>query len=292
MLSRDDAFARHQPERWLRPDAARWVRGDISRYLRPDSDVAKAVPAIGRKYNADQPRVPAGNPDGGQWTDGSSSASDAAQPTGGIDFGDLPNFSDLFAIFQIAPQEFDNSDDVQLAGDPPGIGHNNGPPLEPPEIPVAKPSTSSERVDFLKDAASWLGQLGKASLPAQIFIGAMNNVEWLNSYQGIAQSYNDPPKSLEELQSDIAYPEKGYQIHHIIEQTAAERWGLSRSEIDDPSNLVRIPTMKHWELTGWYGRPNEEFGDLSPRDYLSDKDTTERYRVGLYALRLHGVLKP
>jgi hypothetical protein len=94
------------------------------------------------------------------------------------------------------------------------------------------------------------------------------------------------------LQADVAYPEKGYQIHHIMEQTAAERWGLSRSEIDDPSNLVRVPTMKHWEITGWYGRSNEDFGGQSPREYLSDKSASERYRIGLYALRLHGVLKP
>lgn len=33
-----------------------------------------------RKYRADQPRVPAGNPDGGQWTDGLSSSSIPPRP--------------------------------------------------------------------------------------------------------------------------------------------------------------------------------------------------------------------
>lgn len=33
------------------------------------------------KYNSDQPRVPAGNPDGGRWAGDSGSAADRSQPT-------------------------------------------------------------------------------------------------------------------------------------------------------------------------------------------------------------------
>jgi len=290
---RDAAFLRHQQSRWLRQDAGRWVKADAARYLRPGSSL-DALFGVEQKYNPNQPRVPAGSSDGGQWTNGASGSAqnDAAQSSGNIDLGNLPSFSDLFALFQIAPQEFDTTDDVQLAGDPPGIGHNGGPSLDPPEMPDERPRLRGDRVGFLKDAATWLGQVGKASVIGQLFLGAANNVEWLDDYQHTIQTYNDPPKTLDELQADVANPEKGYQIHHIMEQTAAERWGLSRSEIDDPSNLVRVPTMKHWEITGWYGRSNEDFGGQSPREYLSDKSASERYRIGLYALRLHGVLKP
>jgi len=52
-------------------------------------------------------------------------------------------------------------------------------------------------------------------------------------------------------------PKRGYDVHHIVEQTAAERDGFSRREIDAPGNLVSIPRMKHWEINGWYARPNE-----------------------------------
>ncbi|WP_319796870.1 hypothetical protein [Nitrobacter sp.] len=69
MPSHHDAWLRHQQSRWLRPDAARWVRPDVAWFLPPGADVAKAFPALARKYSPDQPRVPAGNPDGGQWTD-------------------------------------------------------------------------------------------------------------------------------------------------------------------------------------------------------------------------------
>ena len=54
MNLREDAWAAHQRARWLRPDAERWLKPDWRE----------------RKYNPDQPRVPAGSSDGGQWTSG------------------------------------------------------------------------------------------------------------------------------------------------------------------------------------------------------------------------------
>jgi hypothetical protein len=40
------------------------------RIMLADLKFELALRALGRKYSPDQPRVPAGNPDGGQWTDG------------------------------------------------------------------------------------------------------------------------------------------------------------------------------------------------------------------------------
>lgn len=106
--------------------------------------------------------MPAGNSDGGQWTSGGGSAqNDAAQSFGNIDPGNLPSFSDLFALFQISPQEFDATDDIQFAGDPPGIGHNGGPSLDPPEIPESIPDTTRERMGFVRAAAAWIGAVGR-----------------------------------------------------------------------------------------------------------------------------------
>lgn len=45
----------------MRSDATRWLRQDYQRFQRPQHPDEV-------KYSADQPRVPAGNPDGGQWT--------------------------------------------------------------------------------------------------------------------------------------------------------------------------------------------------------------------------------
>ena len=52
----------HQRKRWMRPDGERWLQPDRRLWIRPD--------ALVRKYDPDQPRVPAGNSDGGQGTSG------------------------------------------------------------------------------------------------------------------------------------------------------------------------------------------------------------------------------
>ncbi|MGH6838400.1 MAG: hypothetical protein ACREDT_06305 [Methylocella sp.] len=62
--------------------------------------------------------------------------------------------------------------------------------------------------------------------------------------------------------------------------------------IDGPDNLVRIPTLKHRDIFGWYSRPNDQFQGLSPRDYLRGKDWEARRKVGIDALIDFGVLKP
>ena len=61
-------FARlmREQRRWLRNDAYRWLRPDHTRFEKPQR--------IERKYNPDQPRVPAGNSNGGQWTSGGASS--------------------------------------------------------------------------------------------------------------------------------------------------------------------------------------------------------------------------
>jgi hypothetical protein len=94
------------------------------------------------------------------------------------------------------------------------------------------------------------------------------------------------------LQELAASPERGYDIHHIVEQTPAEQDGFPRSLIDRGDNLVRIPTLTHWEINGWFQTKNGEFDDMSPRDYLRGKDWDERTRVGRDALIRFGVLRP
>jgi len=56
----------HQRKRWMRPDAERWQQPNRRLWNCPD--------APDRKFDPNQPRVPAGHPDGGQWTDGGESS--------------------------------------------------------------------------------------------------------------------------------------------------------------------------------------------------------------------------
>lgn len=65
-----------------------------------------------------------------------------------------------------------------------------------------------------------------------------------------------------------------------------------RTIIDGPDNLVRIPTLKHWQINSWFGTKQDDYGGLSPREYLRGKDWDERMRVGHQALIRNEVLKP
>lgn len=132
----------------------------------------------------------------------------------------------------------------------------------------------------------------EATGPIGTFINVLDAATWMYAAYPYINAYLDPPKSLDELQDAVANRQKGYDIHHIVEQTPAARDGYTRTLIDGPANRVRIPTLKHWEITGWYMRPNKAYGGLSPREYLRGKSWAERSRVGLDALIQHKVLKP
>lgn len=221
--------------------------------------------------------MPAGNPDGGQWTtDGGASPS-----------------RDSRVVSDATPDNTWKPGAQYAANDPPGIGHNQGPPLgEPPKIPPEQPATAQALNTFLKAAAYWLADAALAGEPVGDFLLALEAAGWLSRGLPYIYAYLDPPKTWEELQQDALNPAVGYNIHHIVEQTPAAQDGFPWSLIDAPDNLVLVPTLKHWLISGWYSRSNPDFGDLSPRDYLRGKDWAERVRVGKMALVLYGVLQP
>jgi hypothetical protein len=254
--------------------------GDIARELRA---AAREWPLLVRLelrksgFNPDEPRVPAGNPDGGEWT-----TEDGSDPP-----GDQPVASDATPDNNWIPGA------QYAANDPPGIGHNQDPPLEgPPEIPPEVPATAQAIYTFLTAAAYWLQEAALAGEPIGDFPLALEAASWLSKYLPYIYAYLHPPETLEELQQDALNPQVGYNIHHIVEQTSAAQDGFPPSMIDAPENQVRIPTFVHWQISAWYSTPNSEFGGLSPRDYLRGKSWDERWRVGIYALRLFGVLAP
>lgn len=88
----------------------------------------------------------------------------------------------------------------------------------------------------------------------------------------------------------MRFPRPGYDIHHIVERSAASQPGFPVHMLNAPENLVLIPTFRHWELNAWYEQKNENYGGISPREYLKGKDWTERFRVGEIGLRAVGVL--
>ena len=155
MPSYHEAWLRHQQSRWLQPDGDRWIRPDAARFLAPGADITKAFPVLARKYSPDQPRVPAGNPDGGQWTDGAASGSTSGGHPGrnvsiAAEVGNL-------GLFEIKPRD-NTIGGVRLAGDLPPGTNLGGPSDEPPKIPPERPRTSAQRTAFARAAASWLAR--------------------------------------------------------------------------------------------------------------------------------------
>jgi hypothetical protein len=234
-----------------------WRAEDIVAHLPLFKDyapVARLLAKAGAWDESKHPRVPAGSREGGQFQSGGAGGEGQAAA--------------------------------------PGIGHNAGPPLEPPpEIPKRDPLTEKLRNAFAKLAARWLARaLGEfvAALEA-----SAETALWLHDNLPLIKAYLDGPKSLDELQSDVGTKKKGYDVHHIVEKTPArDDKKIPDALIDGPDNLVSIPRLKHWEITGWFISPRKAFGYLSPREYLRGKSWEERRRVGLDALIDAGVLEP
>lgn len=244
---------------------------------------ARWIEAIKAGYDPNQPRVPAGNSDGGQWTNG-----------GGSDSGPVLSDANPDNFWKPGTRLAQANPNRPKKPKRPGIGHNAGPPLEPPpDIPKRKPPTHKERLSVARRIARWItaaaaGRYVRALILAE---DVLEKAGWMDEFRGFIKSAFDPPKSLEQLQKDASKPTPGYDIHHIVEQTAARRAGFPDSLINAPENLVRIPRIRHWELNRWFAKKNEKFGMRSPREYLRDKDWEERVRVGREALIEIGVLK-
>ncbi|MBI2713652.1 MAG: hypothetical protein HYX37_04265 [Rhizobiales bacterium] len=77
----DPIYLEHQLKRWMRPDAHHFVRPDWRRFVRPEFQADHPFALYEGKYSPEQPRVPAGSREGGQWTDGTPPSSPSGAQT-------------------------------------------------------------------------------------------------------------------------------------------------------------------------------------------------------------------
>ena len=163
-----------------------------------------------------------------------------------------------------------------------------------PDIPETEPAPKIVNA-LLKSLGIWLIKRGVVALIPGVGEAAaiVQLGVWLYKYLPYLDAYIQSPQSLQDLQDAANDPQPGYQIHHIVEQTPARNEGYPNSQIEAPENLVRISTLKHWQIPRWYSKPNPspKFGGKSPRDYLRGKSWAERVEVGHQALIDFGVLK-
>jgi hypothetical protein len=213
---------------------------------------------------------------------------------GDVAIGDATGSDDTSGLLHITiTPDSSDSEGVQLAGDVPDDSGNT--PLDDPapKIPRRMPEAGGERMKFVRAAAGWVGRQLRRHAPAvDAFFGALDQVKQLNALTAAIKSANDPARTLEELQARVSpKSEPGYHDHHIVGQHVGNRTRFSDRRIDSRENLVRIPVVKHLDISAWYSTRNEDYGYLSPRDYLRDKGWDEQMRVGLGTLRERGVLK-
>jgi hypothetical protein len=80
------------------------------------------------------------------------------------------------------------------------------------KTPNDGPSRSSDRTAILKAVARRIVQTGET-------VATFAKLSrWVLTYSATIETYNDRPRSLEELQRAVSTPAPGYDIHHIVEQ--------------------------------------------------------------------------
>lgn len=243
-------------------------------------------PRIGRKFNVNQPRVPRGSENGGQWTDGSDwgGPSEAVvregqdTPPGLVRISDRPHVEPPIDIYANRSK--------------PGIGHNGPPSETPPEIPRQEPSRHRTKLRIAREVARWF----EAALPilrlVKVAIAltiAIETIAWFSeNYYPLIEAYLEPPKSLKQLQDAVRTPHKGTDVHHIVEKNQAEAEGYPPEMINAPENLVRISRFRHWNITTYYQTLDANLG-MTPRQHLEGKSWQEKYEFGLKVMEREGV---
>jgi hypothetical protein len=258
-----------------------------------DGSEASVVPVVSRGNGKGKP------PTGGKYKP-TKPQQPPPQEEPGIRFLKPGEFPELDAKPEALPGEPWPSNDPpeklprETPAEPPPEPPPEIPPEPPPEIPQ-EPISDKLRNIFIKAAVKWIARALILALAPELvpYLLALQVGIWAAKYAWpFIRAYFQEPKTLEELQRDALTKEEGYDVHHFVEKKQAEKEGVPKSVWDGPENRVRIPTLKHWQITGWYMTKNKEFGGLSPRQYLVGKSWAEKVEVGRKALIKFGVLLP
>ncbi len=244
-------------------------------------------------FNPQQPRLPRGHPDGGQWT--RVGAAEGGEPA-------LPAMArNPFRLREpgtAAPRIVIAQDLPDL---PPKPGEPGGPAELPeidglpprPDIPERRPATTRRQNIIAREAGRWLARVALQLSPIGRVLNLISAGHWLEDFLPQLRSYLDEPRTLEDLQARAQRPrEAGYDDHHIIEQAAGRREKFEYNVTYGPQNVVRIPRWRHWMLNSWYETENEDYGGMAPREFLEGNGVPrDHIDVGLDGLRYVGVLR-
>ena len=191
------------------------------------------------------------------------------------------------------------------------------PELKPPKLP--KPSLGWPSREVNLAARKWVtdvtehvliagGRVLLGAIPiADAIVGFLNSISDTNMYEvrldAQLKANFDPPKTLEELQIPPTENQLGYEQHHLVEQNpdnleknalisepAFEKFG--EAAIQDPSNTVWVPRLKHEEITADYNSRDKDdpLGRLR-RDVVNEMDFNAQRAAAMAKLREYGILQ-
>ena len=186
-------------------------------------------------------------------------------------------------------------------GSDPLIGHPGRDPLDgepPPDEP--KPHPGVALISGLLNALNSIPRL-----PTELFAIA-SQIATLMATSPVALTYFDPPKDIEDLSADTQYREfasfdefkryygpagPGYEWHHIVEQNPDNQEQFTPEQIHNSENIIRVPTLKHQEISGYYSSKPEELGGDTVRQNVSRRSLEQQRSYGETELRKRGVIK-
>jgi len=249
--------------------------------------VERAV-ALEQKFDPNQPRVPRGHPDGGQWTDGDSSSDFSSDENE----GDRPLTADEEeAVAELTARarnlRFELGDRNVL------LIFTGNPEKRPPKRAMKLLFYLS---DMITDLVEYSVRYGTA-IEGVAWFWASVQEEFPNII-----TFMEPAKRWDQLvatteyeafDSQEAFEKKyrpagaGYEWHHIVEQKS----GFSPTEIYNTDNIVRVAKGRHWKITSLMTQKREELGGLSWREWLRGRSFEEHMRVGWGLLEEAKVMK-
>ena len=267
----------------------------------------------------EQSRVPAGDPEGGQWTEaGGGTAGGTASPRGylAVPMADTARLQPASATVRAPSPAGDTMNDfsgewVREPSWETGDGDGGGDDGE------VIPAGWSDKSPEARKALSELLRALKADRKIGVAINVLEiGVEAAMRIPAIVSAF-DPPKTRGGLRLDPEYRDfdshgammrhyaderrPGYVAHHLVAQHPAnlEKFGVVQPDgrlvaprLHNTDNVVFISELLHQWITDWYNskHPDDPAGRRRWQ-VLAEKDYEEQYEEGLDVLRKLKVLK-
>jgi hypothetical protein len=136
--------------------------------------------------------------------------------------------------------------------------------------------------DVAGDAAIFAELLRIAAIDHQLTIDTKAVIDFFQSQ----------PHTLEELSAAADGPRQpGYEDHHIVAQGGENAKTFPEELLQNPNNIVRVPTLVHQEINAAYFRLSEKASKMTVYQSLQTQPFDVQYEEGVKIMRDLGIIK-